>query len=171
MGKYYDFDHSIIDIAEDFYNAYERCREGRNWHIDEYGRHCGECVNVPAIVNGAFSIELFLKSLSPLSNKELRKNKHELAKLFLTLEEEDQASIRKAVEKRLPSLYTFDSGLTIINNSFTFWRYIHLKPNFGYGLNVTLNLLDVYLKVIRDCALKKKDKDKEEQEEFSKPQS
>ena len=27
--SYYDFDHSILDIANDFYEAYKRCAEGK----------------------------------------------------------------------------------------------------------------------------------------------
>ena len=156
----YCFDNSILSVAEDFYNAYQRCLEGKNTHVDESNVTVSEIVCIPAIVNGAFSIELFLKSLSPLSNKELRKKKHELAELFLTLDQEDQTIIREAVEKEMND-YSFEDGLRIINNSFTFWRYIHLKKSYGFpGVNVTHKLLDIFLGVIREHALKKKKKDK-----------
>ena len=152
------FELTIISIAEDFYGAYKRCLEGKNPRVDEWHRIVSDVVSVPAIVNGAFSIELFLKSLSPLSSKELKKKKHELKQLFLTLDEEDQTVIREAVEKELMGQYSFDDGLKTINNSFTFWRYIHLKPNLGYGLNVTLKVLNIFLKVIREYALHGREK-------------
>ena len=60
---YNDFNVSIRNIANDFYSAYKRCIEGKNPHIDEYGRHVMEVVNVPAIVNAAFACELYLKLL------------------------------------------------------------------------------------------------------------
>ena len=151
-----DFDVSIINIAEDFYHAYLRCLEGKNRNIDEYGRIRYDVVNIPAIVNGAFSLELYLKSLSPLSGKELMKKRHSIKKLFLTLDNDTQERIRDEVEKELPLDYTFEKGLAIINNAYTFWRYIHTKPDLGYGLNVTLNVLSVFIEVIRKEATTKK---------------
>lgn len=148
--KYYDFGRSILDIAEDFYGAYSRCREGKNCHVDESGRTCYDVANVPAIVNGAFAIELYLKSISPSTEEELKKKRHYLKELFKSLEEKDQTAIRGMVEGDLKTLKcSFEKGFTIINNSFTFWRYIHTKPNTGYGLNKTLDILSVFLGAIR----------------------
>lgn len=150
-----DFDTSILNIAEDFYHAYLRCLEGKNPTKDEYGRIRYDVVNIPAIVNGAFALELYLKSLSPLSKEELKQKRHSIKKLFLTLDNDTQERIRDEVEKELPLDYTFEKGLAIINNAFTFWRYIHTKPDLGYGLNVTLNVLPAFIKVIRKEAMKK----------------
>ena len=145
----HDFDTTILNIAEDFYHAYSRCLEEKNPTKDEYGRIRYDVVNVPAIVNGAFALELYLKSLSPLSDKELKQKRHSIKKLFLTLNIDTQKRIRDEVEKELPSGYTFEKGLTIINNAFTFWRYIHTKPDLGYGLSVTLNVLPAFVNAIR----------------------
>lgn len=150
-----DFDTSILNIAEDFYHSYLRCLEGKNPTKDEYGRIRYDVVNIPAIVNGAFALELYLKSLSPLSKEELKQKKHSIKKLFLTLDADTQKRIRDETEKELPPDYTFEKGLAIINNAFTFWRYIHTKPNLGYGLNVTLNVLPAFIKAIRKEATKK----------------
>lgn len=151
-----DFDTSIINIADDFYYAYLRCLEGKNPTKDEYGRIRYDVVNIPAIVNGAFSLELYLKSLSPLSKEELKQKKHSIKKLFLTLDADTQKRIRDEARNDLPCGYTFDKGLAIINNAFTFWRYIHAKPDLGYGLNVTLNVLPVFIEVIRKEAMAKR---------------
>lgn len=148
----YDFDTSIINVAEDFYAAYLRCREGKNIFDNGHGTIRSDVVNVPAIVNGTFAIELYLKSLSHGGGEELRRMKHSIRKLFSTLDSDYQLRIRSEVEKELPSNYTFEKGLKIINNSFTFWRYIHEKPDFGYGLNVTLIVLSPFLEVIRRIA-------------------
>ena len=151
-----DFDVSIINIAEDFYHAYLRCIEEKNRSIDEYGRIRYDVVNIPAIVNGAFALELYLKSLSPLSKKELKQKRHSIKKLFLTLDAGTQKRISDKVEKQLAYGYDFDEGLVIINNAYTFWRYIHTKPDLGYGLNVTLNVLPVFIEVIRKEATTKR---------------
>ncbi len=148
------FDVSILNIAEDFYHAYLRCIEGKDPNVDEWGRTRCEVVNVPAIVNGVFSLELYLKSLSPLSEVELKAKRHSIKKLFLSLDPGIQKRIRDEVEKELPREYTFQAGLGIINNAFTFWRYIHSKPDLGYGLNATLNVLPSFIAAIRKEATK-----------------
>ena len=145
-----DFDTSILNIAEDFYHAYLRCLEGKNPVREENGRIRCDGVNIPAIVNGAFALELYLKSLSPLSEEELKKKKHSIRKLYSTLDPIRQASIHSKIEKELSPDYTFEKGLAIINNAFTFWRYIHTKSDLGYGLNVTLNVLPAFINAIRD---------------------
>ena len=42
----------IIEIANDFYEAYKRCIEGKNTRKLEDGRICSDVVNIPSIVNG-----------------------------------------------------------------------------------------------------------------------
>lgn len=149
MKKYYDFDHSVRDMAEDFYEAYNRCIEGKNGRFDEYGRYCEKCVNVPAIVNGAFAIELYLKSMT-------NKHGHGIKELFSSINSDDQTMIRGEVESKLGNRWTFEEGLDIIDNSFVFWRYIHEKEDFGAGFNVTLLVLPAFLKAVRKCSIAKK---------------
>lgn len=145
----YDFDNSIIKIADDFYEAYLRCKEGKNKTSDEFNTTSYEVVNVPAIVNGAFAIELYIKGLSHLSNRELKSKKHSIKALLLTLEPPIQEDIRKEVEHKLDKNQTYEECLKCIDKAFVFWRYIHTKKGFGFGLNKTLNYLDVFFDAIR----------------------
>ena len=146
------FDTSIINIADDFYEAYLRCLEGKNPTVDEFNRTRFEVVNIPAIVNGAFAIELYIKSMSPLSNKELVQKKHSISKLLLTLNQSTQDEIKREVESQLEKHFKYDDCLKGINNAFAFWRYIHTKPDLGFGLNNTLNVLPIFLETIRNIA-------------------
>ena len=59
------FEHDILDIANDFYEAYRRCGEGKNPRTDEWGRYVTDVVSVPELVNGLFACELYLKSILP----------------------------------------------------------------------------------------------------------
>ena len=146
-----DFDTSIINIADDFYEAYLRCAEGKK-PVKEGGCIRYGAANVPAIVNGAFAMELYLKSISQVSEKELKQKKHSLKALFLTLELPIQDEIRQSVESQLDGRFTFDECLKGINHAFVFWRYIHKQQNFGFGLNNTLLVLPIFLETIRDIA-------------------
>ena len=152
MSNNPDFNTSILNIADDFYNAYLRCLEGKNPTVDEFNRTRYEVANVPAIVNGAFAIELYIKSMSPLSNKELVPKKHSISKLLLTLDQSVQDEIKREVESKLEKHYKYDDCLKGINNAFVFWRYIHTKPDLGFGLNNTLNVLPIFLEAIRNIA-------------------
>ena len=148
MGKYYDFDHSIIDMAEDFYNAYLRCSEGKNGHIDEYGRYREECVFVPAVVNGSFAMELYLKSISENWGPSLKA-------LFESLSDDDRAAIQKEVKTGNLYTYSFEDGLIIIDDAFEYWRYLHEKTDFGKGIraiNTVLKVLPACLEGIRKLA-------------------
>ena len=147
-----DFDTSIINIADDFYEAYLRCIEGKNPTVDEFNRTCYEVVNVPAIVNGAFAIELYIESMSRASKRKLKKMNHNIKDLLLTLDQSIQAEIKKEVEPKLESYQIYDDCLDGINNAFVFWRYIHTEKDFGFGLNDTLKVLPLFLNAIRAIA-------------------
>lgn len=155
MPKNYDFDTSIITIADDFYEAYLRCVEGKNPTVDEYNRIRYEVVNVPAIVNGAFALELYIKSLSRAGKRKLTKMKHNIKGLLLTLDQSIQDEIRKEIEPKLERYQTYDECLDGINDSFVFWRYVHTKKDFGFGLNDTLKVLPLFLNATR--AITKRD--------------
>lgn len=150
----YDFDKSIIKIADDFYEAYLRCLEGKNETSDGFNTTSYEVVNVPAIVNGAFAIELYIKGLSHLSNRELKCKKHSIKALLLTLEPSIQEDIRKEVELRLDKNQTHEECLKCIDNAFVFWRYIHTKNGFDFGLNKTLIYLGIFLCVDKTAVAK-----------------
>ena len=155
MQKNYEFDTSIITIADDFYEAYLRCVESKNPTVDEYNRIRYEVVNVPAIVNGAFALELYIKNLSRAGKRKLTKMKHNIKDLLLTLDQSIQDEIKKEIEPKLESYQTYDECLDGINDSFVFWRYVHTKKDFGFGLNDTLKVLPLFLNAIR--AITKRD--------------
>ena len=76
----YDLTTDILQSADDFYEAYKRCREVTN------ERHQGsKTINIPAIVNGAFACELYTKYLA---NSKL--TGHNLKLLFAELDEKYQ---------------------------------------------------------------------------------
>ncbi len=147
---YWDFDMSIQNIANDFYLAYKRCIEGKNPHIDEYGRHVIEVVNVPALVNAAFACELYLKMLI----KDDTTRGHDLEILFDQLEVDDKDKIRNIITERLKkeSLEKgFDYYLKGISDDFEFWRYIHEKPDFGeLGLNLGLRAINCFVEGLKE---------------------
>lgn len=142
------FDISITAIADDFYQAYLRCLEGKNERMDEYHRIAADIVSIPAIVNGAFALELYLKSM--LSKRCRKRNKtHSISELFSLLKQEQQLKIKGLVEPKLPPHLSFDECLIGIRDAFESWRYIHEKEDFGFGLNNTLNVLPLFLDAVR----------------------
>ncbi len=165
---------SIIDIAGDFYNAYYRCIKGENPREDEYGRKVTDVVNIPAIVNGAFAIELYLKSMiDPL--KLQGEGTHNIEGLFLLLEKEIKEELENNIKEKLPELikpinkeefernhiakkeiYSFEECLRGISEAFPFWRYIFEKEELKFGFNETMRIIPVFLENIRNCAEKNK---------------
>ena len=152
MSSNPDFDTSILNIADDFYNAYLRCLEGKNPTTDEFNRTRYETVNVPAIVNGAFAMELYIKSVSHVGKRKLKEKKHNIKDLLSTLDQSLQDEFRKEIESKLEKRYEYDKCLDGINDAFVFWRYIHTRKNFGFGLNNTLIVLPIFLETIRSIA-------------------
>lgn len=141
---------SIVDIADDFYEAYRRCEEWKNERIDEFGRHTADVVNIPAIVNGTFALELYLKSFISGCQIEPKKLGHNIPTIFSKLEPDLQQQIRRDVEPKLKSwMQTFDEAINGIGDGFEYWRYIHEKEDLGYGLNMTLNVLPLFLDAVR----------------------
>ena len=138
-----DFDVSITNIADDFYEAYLRCSEGKN-PTKEGSRICYEVVNVPAIVNGAFAIELYIKS------KLTKKTEgHNLRILFGKLDKELKDKIKNEIENKIDKNTTsFNKLFKTIADAFEYWRYIHEKKDLGYGLNITLNNLSIVIETI-----------------------
>ena len=76
---------TIIDIADDFYEAFERCGEEKNTRRDELGRTVSDVVNIPKIVNGTFALELYLKSFISKRQIRIRKLKHNISDIFFAL--------------------------------------------------------------------------------------
>lgn len=146
----HDFDCSIIKIANDFYEAYLRCIRGEKWGVDENGVFRGHVVNVPAIVNGSFAIELYLKSLISITSKKDTSKKHNIKILYNMLLEEDKTKLRNQIEQEIKNYGTFNECISGISNSFVYWRYIHEKEDFGFGLNKTLVVIHIFLNNIKN---------------------
>lgn len=148
------FETNIIDIANDFYEAYKRCCEGKDSQTDEYGRTISHYVGIPAIVNGAFACELYLKSI--IHKKYWKTDKHNLKKLLSRLPIEKQTQIYNSITSILDlQNYSYDDYLNALSNCFDFWRYIHEKENFGkLGFNETIKALSVFLGLFRELSFK-----------------
>lgn len=105
--------------ARIFYKAAERCNEKRPLPDEKI-----EWLAVPAIVNLAFSAELYLKYLiakNVKSSDELIK-KHELSKLFESLDPTTRSEIIKANNYKEDK---FKELLDKHSKTFIEWRYIH----------------------------------------------
>ena len=149
----HDFNKSIDVMAEDFYKAYKRCKRGENPQkmlnscVTKY-----DALNVPAIVMASFAIELFLKSILSKERKGEKIFGHDFVSLFSLLSTKSQNYIKMNVSKLLYGTDSFDDALQGINNAFCFWRYIHEKEDFGYGLNKTLMVLPAFMETIRNLS-------------------
>ena len=149
----YDFRTDILLIADDFYDAYKRCREGKNpVHFDGAIKY--SACNIPAIVNGAFTLELYFKSMLPPKTRG-----HELKELYDNLSSEIKCEIKDAVTSHLTKLAwgkQFEEYLEDLNNVFVDWRYISQKDYaigyLGNRINEYLQVLEILLPVVKEIA-------------------
>ena len=149
----YDFRTDILLIADNFYDAYKRCREGKNpVHFDGAIKYSA-CI-VPAIVNGAFALELYFKSMLPPKTRG-----HELKELYDNLSSEIKCEIKDAATSHLTKLAwgkQFEEYLEDLNNVFVDWRYISQKDYaigyLGNRINEYLQVLEILLPVVKKIA-------------------
>ncbi len=127
--------------ADDFFEAYKRCLECKNWRKDEYGRNVADIVSIPAIVNGAFACELYIKSLLPTQEKE-----HNLKILFEMLLPDLQEKICNEINNKFKShgVYTFDMCLNDSADAFINWRYIYEEEHTEGYMGCYVNELPVF---------------------------
>ena len=153
----YDFRTDILLIADDFYDAYKRCREGKNpVHFDGAIKY--SACNIPAIVNGSFALELYFKIMLPPKTRG-----HELKELYDNLSSEIKCEIKDAVTSHLTKLAwgkQFEEYLEDLNNVFVDWRYISEK-NYAIGflgnrINVNLQVLEILIPVVKEISYKYK---------------
>ncbi len=141
---------SIVDIADDFYEAFERCGEEKNTRRDEFGRTVSDVANIPKIVNGTFALELYLKSFISKRQIRIRKLKHNISDIFFALKPNLQNQIREMVSPKLEEWnQKFDEALYGISDAFVFFRYIYEKSKLIYGFNMSLNVLPIFLDTVR----------------------
>lgn len=141
-----------IIIADDFFEAYKRCLEGKNIHKDECGGMVGNIVAIPAFVNGLFACELYFKYL--LGNKIKiidKKERHDLKKLYDILDDDIKDELK---EVKCNSEYALEKLLDDIGDGFKVWRYFFEDGNekFGdkYPFLYTDSFVKTYLPVIKD---------------------
>jgi hypothetical protein len=80
------------------------------------------------VVNSAFSIELYLKTLGQIHGKSLKG--HKLVELYDSLPPEAQQAIEKAIpasakKRKLEGKVDFREYVTELNNTFVEWRYCY----------------------------------------------
>ena len=149
------FSRDIIQQADDFVEAYRRCTHGENPRKDEYGRLCLSVVNIPAIVNAAFSCELYFKSIIGSKAKG-----HALRELFDQLDVDAQNCLREPINKEFAknNLFDFDVCLDHISNAFVEGRYIyeesHTEGFYGCYINEFLMFFNLLLPLLKDLAHK-----------------
>lgn len=146
------FENSILLQADDFYEAYLRCIEGKN-HKKEQGIDVYSVINIPAIVNAAFACELYLKSM--VGGIELQK--HNLIKFYKLLPQDIKKTIGQQYRTNKVEPYnTAKKAITIIRNSFVEWRYLY-SDKFkdqcnSKTLNDFLRIFSVILPILRNTA-------------------
>lgn len=144
------------EIADDFYEAYRRCFEGKNLHRDEYGRMVSSIVAIPGFVNGLFACELYFKFLLGNKVNQLKgKDRHNLKSLFYILDESYKKELSSV---KCDPRYTLDGLLSDIGEGFISWRYLFEdgNENFGQGrpFEFTEYFLKTYLQFIEKIASK-----------------
>ena len=113
---------------------------------------------IPAMVNGAFACELFLKSLF---KKEVRG--HKLGEIFTKLEREDKNTYDLIVYRCISALNssdnkkydetTFVNELNTFSNSFVEIRYFY--ENNPNSKNYNLKFIDIFISVLESiCEMK-----------------
>lgn len=119
---------NLKEVADDFYDAYERC-----YSVDINNRICA----IPAFVNGLFACELYLKYM--IGDK--AKGIHNLKILFSLLEDKK----RKELES-IDSKYDLNELLNTIGDGFINWRYIFEDDNEEFGKGMPFLYTDYFIK-------------------------
>ena len=142
---------NLLLQAEEFEEAYQRCARGENPYKDETGRTVYHVLNLPAVVNAAFSCELYLKFL--IGSK---CPGHDLEQLFQRLDPKLQNEIRDEVASEIQSYpLSFDELLKRAKDVFKEWRYLYERPHTDTYLNVYINEYLIFLPLLID-ALKRR---------------
>lgn len=143
---------NILQQADDFAEAFRRCSKGENLRKDEFNRMCADVVNIPAIVNAAFSCELYFKSM--LENP----RGHKLKELFEQLDRETKLQLRNEFNANFTKhpVYNFDIFLNDISNAFVEWRYVFEEPHtegfYGCYINEFLMFFNCFLPIVKRIA-------------------
>jgi len=126
--------NGILDLANQFYKAYQRC--------DDYkpiGNSKVENIFIPAYVNLAFACELYLKALLKLKGGKNRD--HSLLKIFNCLEKQDQSitdtiiNLTNTMTGFNFTINGFKFQLGTISNTFEKWRYCYEWHSYYMAIN------------------------------------
>lgn len=132
---------NLLLQAEEFEEAYKRCARGENPYKDETGRIVYHAVNLPAVVNAAFSCELYLKFLIGSKCSE-----HDLERLFQRLNPKLQNEIRDEIASEIQGYpLSFHELLKRAKDVFKEWRYLYERPHTDTYLNVYINEYLIFL--------------------------
>ena len=107
---------------------------------------------IPAIVNAAFSCELYFKSM--LENP----RGHKLKELFEQLDRETKLQLRNEFNANFTKhpVYNFDIFLNDISNAFVEWRYVFEEPHtegfYGCYINEFLMFFNCFLPIVKRIA-------------------
>lgn len=145
----YGLTTNILFQAEDFYEAFKRCNKEMPYQSSSGN---GTIVSIPAIVNGAFALELYFNYLS----KEYHVS-HHLSELYSYIDEDIKKEIENRTIKELKSIfqykdYSFEQIIKDMDSLFVEWRYIFDKNKsvcfFGNGINRYIPALTILLREI-----------------------
>ena len=142
----------ILQQADDFAEAFKRCSKGENPRKDEFNRICADIVSIPAIVNAAFSCELYFKSMlkQPWG--------HKLKDLFEQLDIETQLQLKSEFDTNFTKhpVYNFDVFLNDISDAFIEWRYVfeesHTEGFYGCYINEFFMFFNCFLPIVKRIA-------------------
>lgn len=149
--KQFDLYTDILKQAADFAEAFYRCLESKEEHTDQWNRRVGHIVAIPAIVNGSFACELYLKSFSPNSKG------HGLSILFNQLPLESKKRIAAKVDHKLKEQIWYSQFLPYLqkaSNTFSEWRYVfedcHSEAFYGEGVNENIAFFEALLFALKE---------------------
>jgi len=124
-----DFNNSILLQADDFYEAYLRCIEGKNKKV-KGNTTSWSVVNIPAVVNASFACELYFKSLI---GKELKS--HNLIGFYNKLSRDIKNELQEHYKyKKVGDCKTICQAINEVKNTFVEWRYLY-KDEFKEQCN------------------------------------
>lgn len=110
---------------------------------------------VPFVVNGAFAIELYLKTLGQLHNVILRSRKHDLLELFDGLPTAAHSDLEKHFAKGkwqcgIATLQDYRSALEAHRGAFLEWRYLYEKQSVR---TITLQPMIFTMEVLHETCM------------------
>jgi len=148
-----DFERSILLQADDFYEAYKRCFEGKNPR-KEGSTTVYSIVAVPAIVNAAFACELYFKCLT---GKERRL--HNLLGFYSALPEKIRSEIDNCYKQYArDESDTAPKAIGYVDKAFVEWRYLYKKENIHQSnptrLNESLRIFEILVPLLKRLAYK-----------------